>query len=62
MKYAKGNKSALTGITFKMKKSEKIAVVGRTGAGKSSILQALFRMVEIEDISGSFIKLDEVNI
>lgn len=37
----------LKGVSFQIRPGEKVGVIGRTGAGKSSITQALFRMVEI---------------
>jgi ABC-type multidrug transport system fused ATPase/permease subunit len=36
----------LKGITVSIKSGEKIGVVGRTGSGKSTLVQALFRIVE----------------
>ena len=36
----------LKGITCTFPKRKKIGVVGRTGSGKSTLIQALFRMVE----------------
>jgi ABC-type multidrug transport system fused ATPase/permease subunit len=38
----------LNSLTFTTKKGEKIGIVGRTGAGKSTISLALSRIVEIE--------------
>jgi len=62
MKYREGADYVLKGVTFKARPGEKIGCVGRTGAGKSSIIQALFRMVEIEkENSDSCIKIDGVD-
>ena len=38
----------LKGLSFKIYPKEWIGVVGRTGAGKSSIIECLYRMVDIE--------------
>lgn len=55
--YNDETKPAITNLNFSIKSQEKIGIVGRTGAGKSSIIQALFRMPKI---SGS-IKIDGVD-
>ncbi|KAL4473210.1 hypothetical protein ABPG72_015591 [Tetrahymena utriculariae] len=49
MKYRKELNLVLKGLTFSIQPRQRIGFVGRTGAGKSSIIQALFRMTEIED-------------
>ena len=48
----------LRGITFETRASEKVGIVGRTGCGKSTLMLALFRLVE--PFSGSII-IDGVN-
>ena len=50
----------LKNISFSIKGGERIGCVGRTGAGKSSLIQVLFRMVEIE--KESKIEIDGVDI
>lgn len=49
----------LTNISFKVPKFSRIGIVGRTGAGKSSIVQAIFRIIEPE--AGSRYSIDNFN-
>jgi ABC-type multidrug transport system fused ATPase/permease subunit len=60
MKYAPHLPPVLNNISLDIQANEKIGVVGRTGAGKSSIVMTLFRLVEPE--TGSSIKIDNVSI
>lgn len=47
MRYRAGLDVVLDQMSFKINPAEKIGIVGRTGAGKSSIGLALTRIVEI---------------
>ena len=57
-KYRPGLKLVLKNINLHIKSHEKIGVVGRTGAGKSSLTLALFRIIEPD--AGS-ISIDDLN-
>ena len=46
MRYRPGLPNVLRGISISIRGGEKIGIVGRTGAGKSSITLALLRIVE----------------
>ncbi|GAM21228.1 hypothetical protein SAMD00019534_044030 [Acytostelium subglobosum LB1] len=49
MRYREGLDPVLKGISCEIKPKEKIGIVGRTGAGKSSIVLALFRLIEASE-------------
>jgi len=50
---------ALRQISLSIEPTEKIGIVGRTGAGKSSFIQCLFRMGTIVD---GYIFIDDIDI
>lgn len=57
-RYRPGLDLVLKNININIKAHEKIGVVGRTGAGKSSLTMALFRIIEASDGS---ISIDNLN-
>ncbi|KAI4659604.1 uncharacterized protein J4E79_006139 [Alternaria viburni] len=59
MRYRDGLPLVLKGLSMHVRAGERIGVVGRTGAGKSSIMSALFRL---QELSGGSIVIDGVDI
>jgi ATP-binding cassette, subfamily C (CFTR/MRP), member 1 len=59
MRYRADLPLVLQGLDMRIQGGERIGIVGRTGAGKSSIMSALFRMTEL---SGGQIKIDDIDI
>ncbi|XP_044251196.1 multidrug resistance-associated protein 1 isoform X11 [Drosophila takahashii] len=59
VRYREGLDLVLRGVSFDIRGGEKVGIVGRTGAGKSSLTLALFRIIEA---AGGRISIDGVDI
>lgn len=59
VRYRPNTPLVLRGITLSIHGGEKIGVVGRTGSGKSTLIQVFFRLVEP---SGGRIVIDGIDI
>ena len=59
IRYATDQPDVLKGVTFSANAHEKIGVVGRTGAGKSTLSLAFFRIIPL---SGGSISIDGIDI
>ncbi|CAH2350549.1 multiple drug resistance-associated protein-like transporter 1 [[Candida] railenensis] len=57
-RYAENLDNVLKNINIEIKSNEKVGIVGRTGAGKSSLTLALFRIIES---TGGYIEIDGVD-
>ncbi|CEM02561.1 unnamed protein product [Vitrella brassicaformis CCMP3155] len=58
LRYRDHMPTALKGVSFSLRPREKIGIVGRSGAGKTSLIAALFRLSEIE---GGSVTIDGVD-
>eukprot|EP00814_Leptocylindrus_danicus_P003411 CAMPEP_0116018752 /NCGR_PEP_ID=MMETSP0321-20121206/8831_1 /TAXON_ID=163516 /ORGANISM="Leptocylindrus danicus var. danicus, Strain B650" /LENGTH=501 /DNA_ID=CAMNT_0003489197 /DNA_START=74 /DNA_END=1576 /DNA_ORIENTATION=- len=59
VRYRENLPPSLNGISFCINGGERVGVVGRTGSGKSTLIQALFRLLETEE---GIVRVDGVDI
>merc|ERR1712216_199308 len=59
MRYRQGLPLVLQGLSLSIEPGQRVGVCGRTGAGKSSVVVALFRLAELH---GGHIEMDGVDI
>ena len=59
MRYREGLEYSIKGLDVKIQAGQKVGIVVRTGAGKSSILQALFRLVELNE---GAVRIDQTDL
>jgi ATP-binding cassette, subfamily C (CFTR/MRP), member 1 len=45
-RYRKDLPIVLNNISFKIMENERVAIVGKSGAGKSTIIASIFRLIE----------------
>lgn len=63
-RYSIEHEPVLRGLTFRVEPREKVSIVGRTGAGKSSLISSVFRLaivdgeILVDDIDTSCVDLN----
>jgi ABC-type multidrug transport system fused ATPase/permease subunit len=64
VRYANHLPLVLENISFKVKAGERVGIIGRTGSGKSTLFQALYRFVDIEtgDITIGGLSIKEIDL
>ena len=59
MRYRPDTETVLNGLSFSIKAGEKVGIVGRTGAGKSTLALCISRIAELD--SGQIL-IDDIDI
>jgi ABC-type multidrug transport system fused ATPase/permease subunit len=62
MKYKKNSELILKDINIEIKNGEKVAIIGRTGSGKSSLVLCLLRIIQNNDLIKGSITINGINI
>ena len=62
MKYKKYSELILKNININIKKGEKVAIIGRTGSGKSSLILCLLRILQNDELINGNITINGINI
>ena len=62
MKYKKNSELILKDINIEIKNGEKVAIIGRTGSGKSSLVLCLLRIIQSNDLIKGSITINAINI
>jgi len=62
LRYRDETELVLKNCSFKIEAGQKIGIVGRTGAGKSTLCNAFTRIVEKDEEKGGTITFDGVDI
>lgn len=56
-RYSDESEPVLRGLSFSVESTEKVSVIGRTGAGKSSLISSIFRLAVVD----GEILIDDIN-
>ena len=62
MRYNKNSELILKNININIKNGEKVAIIGRTGSGKSSIILCLLRIIQNFELISGNISINGINI